>query len=138
MKWLALQPRDYKFLLICRCYVSHFPYDQILHDWIERVKFEPEWVYFEAEILVQCAHHDEKILAVAFLVQAKALVLQGSKKRALELYSCALSRIDYGAVLQATNMSVRIAEARRECKDMRKLGQSRLCQFTLASGLRFG
>jgi hypothetical protein len=64
MKWLALQPRDYKFLLICRCYVSHFPYDQILHDWIERVKFEPEWVYFEAEILVQCAHHDEKILAV--------------------------------------------------------------------------
>lgn len=103
------QTRDWKFILISTAMSFSRPYDQILRDWIERVKLEPEWVYFEAEILVQCAHHDEtpeEILALAFLVQAKASVLQGLKKRPLELYSCALSRIDDGAVLQATELSV--------------------------------
>lgn len=103
------------------------PYDEILNDWNDRLKAEPEWVQFEAEIMIQCSAQDgtpEEILVLAFIMQARASVLQGSMDKALELYNCALTRANNITFPQLPESLVWMQEAQEEYEDLWKLGQS--------------
>lgn len=108
------------------------PYEQILGDWNERVKLEPEWVFFEAELMLHCGQHDEtppEVLILALVIQARALVMQGSINKALQTYQHALDDSNLDEMHFRAESLAWIIEANHECEDLRKLGQWVLSQI---------
>lgn len=96
---------------------SERTYSQTLQDWHGRLQTEPEWVEFEAEILIQCAARDgtpEEVVALAFVVQARAAVLQNSLPLACQLYACAFDYAKVAAPLQLPESYIWIPAARDE------------------------
>ncbi|KAF7968575.1 hypothetical protein HWV62_30125 [Athelia sp. TMB] len=92
-------------------------YSQTLQDWHSRLQTEPEWVQFEAEILIQCAAQDgtpEEVIALAFILQARAAVLQDSRDLACQLYTSAFARAKSAGPLHLPESPIWIRAARDE------------------------